>query len=65
MIMEIPGITTSINRYKRGLSLEQPFYIDQSFFEFEWQDIWKKNWLFAGTITGAIHLPFALPSVVF
>ena len=46
-------ITTQIGslleRYRSGWSLEQAFYTDQQVFEMEWECIWKKYWLFAGT----------------
>ena len=35
--------------YQTGWSLEQPFYTDPQIFEQEWEHIWKKYWLFAGT----------------
>ncbi len=37
-----------IERQQAGFSLEQPFYINPDVFDFEWQHIWQKNWLFAG-----------------
>jgi phenylpropionate dioxygenase-like ring-hydroxylating dioxygenase large terminal subunit len=43
------AIETLVNRYKPGYSLEQPFYTSAQVFDFEWQHIWKKYWLFAGT----------------
>jgi Rieske 2Fe-2S family protein len=36
-------------QYHSGFSLEQPFYTNQQVFEQEWEFIWKKYWLFAGT----------------
>src|SRR5688572_9057311 len=42
-----------LEQYRSGWSLEQPFYTDQQIFELEWEYIWKKYWLFAGT-TAAI-----------
>ncbi len=45
-----------INNYKSGYSLPQPFYINQDFFDVEWQSIWKKNWLYAGN-TAQIKKP--------
>lgn len=36
-------------RYKQGWGLEQPFYTSPQVFEQEWERIWKKYWLFAGT----------------
>ena len=38
-----------LEQYRSGWSLEQPFYTDQQIFELEWEYIWKKYWLFAGT----------------
>jgi Rieske 2Fe-2S family protein len=38
-----------LDRYRFGWSLEQPFYTDQQIFDLEWEYIWKKYWLFAGT----------------
>ena len=35
---------------QHGFSLEQPFYTDNEIFEAEWEKIWKKYWLFAGTV---------------
>lgn len=39
-----------LSNYKSGYTLEQPFYLDQSIFDLEFNTIWKKYWLFAGTI---------------
>jgi phenylpropionate dioxygenase-like ring-hydroxylating dioxygenase large terminal subunit len=33
-----------------GFSLEQPFYTNPDIFAMEWEHIWKKYWLFAGTV---------------
>lgn len=38
-----------LNQYQSGWSLEQPFYTDEKVFSYEWEHIWKKYWLFAGT----------------
>lgn len=38
-----------LQRYNQGWGLEQPFYTNPQIFDFEWQAIWKKYWLFAGT----------------
>ena len=43
-----------INNYKSGYSLEQPFYLNQDVFDYEWEHIWKMNW-FAFRI---IHGPY-------
>ncbi|MFT3682216.1 MAG: aromatic ring-hydroxylating dioxygenase subunit alpha [Ferruginibacter sp.] len=37
-----------VNSYRSGFSLEQPFYTNQPVFDFEWEHIWKKHWLYAG-----------------
>jgi len=38
-----------LDQYKSGWSLEQAFYTDPQIFDLEWEHIWKKFWLFAGT----------------
>jgi Rieske 2Fe-2S family protein len=35
---------------QNGWSLEQPFYLDNDVFDAELETIWKKYWLFAGTV---------------
>lgn len=45
-----------LERYRSGWSLEQSFYTDAEVFEHEWEYIWKKYWLFAGT-TAQIPAP--------
>ena len=45
-----PVLKELVQRYKPGWSLEQPFYTDPEVFAQEWELIWKKYWLFAGTI---------------
>jgi Rieske 2Fe-2S family protein len=45
-----------LESHQPGWSLEQPFYTDPQVFELEWEYIWKKYWLFAGT-TAEIPLP--------
>jgi glycine betaine catabolism A len=47
--MNLPNVETLLERYRSGWSLEQPFYTDQQVFDLEWNAIWKKYWLFAGT----------------
>ncbi len=42
-------LTTFLDQQKPGFSLSQPFYTHQQIFDLEWQHIWKKYWLFAGT----------------
>lgn len=39
-----------LGNYQHGWSLEQPFYLDNDVFNAELEIIWKKYWLFAGTI---------------
>lgn len=39
-----------ISTYKSGYSLEQPFYTSKEVFDAEWECIFKKHWLFAGSI---------------
>lgn len=39
-----------LRRYASGWSLEQPFYTDPDLFALEWAHIWRKQWLFAGTL---------------
>jgi len=51
-----------LERYRSGYSLEQPFYTDQQIFDLEWEHIWKKYWLFAGT---AAEIPKAGDYFVF
>jgi phenylpropionate dioxygenase-like ring-hydroxylating dioxygenase large terminal subunit len=41
-------IAALLKNQQPGFSLQQPFYINQEVFDFEWQHIWQKNWLFAG-----------------
>lgn len=43
------NIELLLDRYKSGWSLEQAFYTDPQIFDLEWEHIWKKYWLFAGT----------------
>ncbi len=38
-----------LRRHQQGWGLEQPFYTQQEIFDFEWEVIWKKYWLFVGT----------------
>jgi glycine betaine catabolism A len=45
-----------IAKQRSGYSLDQPFYINQDVFDFEWTSIWQKNWLFAGN-TAQIQKP--------
>lgn len=47
--MNTTFIKQLIDQYRPGYSLEQPFYTHPEVFDFEWQHIWKKYWLFAGT----------------
>jgi Rieske 2Fe-2S family protein len=47
--MNNPAINELLHRYRSGWSLEQAFYTGQEVFEQEWEHIWKKYWLFAGS----------------
>jgi phenylpropionate dioxygenase-like ring-hydroxylating dioxygenase large terminal subunit len=38
-----------LRKHQRGWGLDQPFYTRQQIFDFEWEVIWKKYWLFVGT----------------
>jgi len=38
-----------LTKYRSGWSLEQPFYTDAQIFDFEWEQIWKRYWLFVCT----------------
>lgn len=38
-----------IEGHRKGWGLEQPFYTSREVFDLEWERIWKKYWLFAGT----------------
>ena len=42
-------LETLLDSYRSGFSLDQQFYTDVGIFEQEWEYIWKKYWLFAGT----------------
>jgi phenylpropionate dioxygenase-like ring-hydroxylating dioxygenase large terminal subunit len=46
--MHKKDLESLLENHRQGYSLEQPFYTNQSIFNFEWQHIWQKNWLFAG-----------------
>lgn len=43
------SLDTLIGRHRPGWGLEQPFYTSPQVFDYEWEHIWKKYWLFAGT----------------
>ena len=43
------AIEQLLDNYRSGHSLEQPYYTSSAIFEAEWEHIWKKYWLFAGT----------------
>ena len=47
--MDVLNIDQLMERYQPGWGLERPFYTDPQIFELEWEHIWKKYWLFAGT----------------
>lgn len=42
-------LSNIIDQYVSGYSLPQPFYTDHGIFEKDWDFIWSKNWLYAGT----------------
>jgi len=54
--MNTISVEDLLERYRSGYSLEQPFYTNLQLFDLEWQHIWKKYWLFAGT-TAEIQEP--------
>jgi len=43
-------IQNLIIKHQPGTSLEQPFYTSNEIFNCEWEGIWRKYWLFAGTV---------------
>ena len=47
--MNTINVDNLLEQYRSGWSLEQPFYTDTQVFNLEWEHIWKKYWLFAGT----------------
>jgi Rieske 2Fe-2S family protein len=47
--MNLNNVESLLARYRSGWSLEQPFYTNQQVFDLEWNAIWKRYWLFAGT----------------
>ena len=47
--MNSQTLESLLDNHKPGWSLEQPFYTSQQIFDLEWEHIWKKYWLFAGT----------------
>jgi Rieske 2Fe-2S family protein len=49
MPSEKNALENLLERYQQGYGLEQPFYTDTAIFNLEWEYIWKKYWLFAGT----------------
>ncbi|MEP7108991.1 MAG: aromatic ring-hydroxylating dioxygenase subunit alpha [Ferruginibacter sp.] len=48
--MTMVNLPHLLTKYRSGWSLEQAFYTDQQIFDLEWEHIWGKYWLFAGTI---------------
>lgn len=48
--MNNPDLRQLINDYVPNHSLAQPFYTDQNIFDVEWEKIWSKLWLFAGSV---------------
>lgn len=47
--MNEPELNHLLSKHKHGWGLEQSFYTDPDIFRLEWEHIWKKYWLFAGT----------------
>lgn len=47
--MDLTTLHTLLKRQQPGYSLDQAFYVQEDIFRFEWEHIWKKYWLFAGT----------------
>src|SRR5688500_11358578 len=43
-------ISYLLRQHTPGTSLEQPFYTDAAIFDLEWERIFSKYWLFAGTV---------------
>lgn len=50
MKMSEVDISYLLRQHTPGTSLEQPFYTDAAIFDLEWQRIFSKYWLFAGTV---------------
>ena len=48
--MNTSNLERLLGQYQSGWSLEQPFYTDSQIFENEWEYIWRRYWLFAGTV---------------
>ncbi|MFM1795101.1 MAG: hypothetical protein RL642_1486, partial [Bacteroidota bacterium] len=42
------NLSTLLNRYQSGFTLEQPFYTSKTVLAAEWDAIWKKHWIYAG-----------------
>ena len=47
--MDLTALHKLLKHQQPGYSLEQAFYVQEEIFQFEWEHIWKKYWLFAGT----------------
>ncbi len=47
--MRHASVERLLDQHRPGWGLHQPFYTDQEIFDHEWEHIWKKYWLFAGT----------------
>lgn len=43
------SLESLMEKHRQGWGLEQPFYTAPQVFDAEWERIWKKYWLFAGT----------------
>ncbi len=44
------NINLLLENYHSGYTLDQAFYLNKSIFDLEFEHIWKKYWLFAGTV---------------
>ena len=47
--MQCVALKSLLKDHRPGWGLQQPFYTDPEIFDLEWDYIWKKFWLFAGT----------------
>ncbi|HEX6227084.1 MAG TPA: aromatic ring-hydroxylating dioxygenase subunit alpha [Chryseolinea sp.] len=47
--MSVEGVGNLLAKHKQGWGLDQAFYTNGEIFDFEWETIWKKYWLFVGT----------------
>lgn len=47
--MDLPGLKELIDQQQSNHCLDQPFYTHPFIFDLEWEHIWRKLWLYAGT----------------